>query len=182
MSNVYVGQILLFGGNFAPRNFMFCNGQLLPISQYEALFALIGTTYGGNGQTNFALPNLQSQLPVHFGQGAGLANYVLGQTGGEQNVTITTSTMPQHRHMLNATTANASSPAIGTSLVPATPTQGTKPELYIAQGSGQPALTFHNMATAAVGPAGGTLPHSNLMPSLCVSFIIAVFGIYPSRS
>src|ERR1700693_2766888 len=108
MSNVFLGQISMFGGNFAPRGFALCNGQTLPITQNAALFSLLGTTYGGNGQTTFALPNLQSRLPVHQGQGPGLSNYVMGQTGGATAVTINSTTMPAHSHTFNATTANAS--------------------------------------------------------------------------
>src|SRR5215831_359601 len=118
MSNAFLGQITMFGGNFAPRNTALCNGQTLPIAQNQALFALLGTTYGGNGQTTFALPNLQSQLPVHQGQGAGLSSYSLGQTGGTSNVTIDQTTMPTHNHTFNATTADGTSATIANNLLP----------------------------------------------------------------
>ena len=113
----------MMGSNgFPPKGWALCNGQLLPINQNQALFSLLGTTYGGNGTTNFALPNLQSQVPIHFGQGAGLSSYVLGQAGGAPSVTIDQSTMPAHNHLFNVTTANASAAAIGNTLLPAVPT------------------------------------------------------------
>lgn len=176
----YLGQISMFGGNYAPTGWTFCNGQLMPINQYQALFTLLGTTYGGNGIQNFALPNLISRLPVHVGQGPGLSPYVLGQVGGATDVTITTQTMPAHTHTLNATRSPANANTVGNTALPGTP---ASPGLFYAStGSGQPALNTYNMATGAVGPAGGSTPHTNLMPSLCITFIIALQGIFPSRS
>jgi microcystin-dependent protein len=182
MSEAFIGQICMFGGNFAPRNFAFCNGQVLPIAQNQALFALIGTTYGGDGRTTFALPNLQSRLPVHQGQGPGLSNYNLGQSGGSQAVTIDISTMPSHTHTLEATQEIATTPTIGSSVLTGQPTVGNPPGFYAVQQTGQPSLTFHQLAPASCGSAGGGQPHTNLMPSLCITFIICLQGIFPSRN
>jgi microcystin-dependent protein len=182
MSNVFIGQITMFGGNFAPRGFAFCNGQLLPIAQNQALFALLGTVYGGNGQTTFALPNLQSRVPIHVGQGPGLSPYVLGQVGGAPSVTLDQTSIPSHMHALNATQADASSGPITSTVIPGTPTGGTTPDFYAAQGQGQHPLTQHPMAPGACGKSGGSQPHTNLMPSLCITFVIALQGIFPSRT
>ncbi|HZQ13401.1 MAG TPA: tail fiber protein [Pseudolabrys sp.] len=182
MSDVFIGQILMFGGNFAPRGFAFCNGQLLSIAQNQALFALIGTTYGGNGIQNFALPNLQSSVPVHSGHGTGLSSYALGQTGGSPAVTLTTPMMPAHTHSLNATKTQANTGTIGMTVVPGVPVGTDNPEFYIAQQQGAPPPQPQPMAAAACGPAGANQPHTNLMPSLCITFIIALQGIFPSRS
>jgi microcystin-dependent protein len=182
MSQPYVGQITMFGGNFAPRGYMFCNGQLVPIAQYQALFSLIGTNYGGNGTTNFALPNLQSCLSNHMGQGPGLANYDIGQTAGTETVTITTATMPQHSHLLLATTGPATTGTVGNTVVPATAAGSKPPDFYAANISGQPVLQMVALNPTSCGPAGQSQPHDNLMPSLCITFIIAVTGIFPSRN
>jgi microcystin-dependent protein len=168
----------MFGGNFAPRMWAFCNGQLMSIAQNQALFSLLGTTYGGDGVTTFALPNMISRLSVHFGTGPGLSTYQLGQVGGSNEVTITTTTMPSHSHSLNAAKVNAATANITTVSLPAQPTAGSPPVFY-ASGSD---LTPHNMAPGTVVIAGSGLPHSNMMPSLCVSFIIALQGIFPSRN
>lgn len=182
MSNAFLGQISMFAGNFAPRNWAFCNGQLLNISQYTALFSLLGTYYGGNGSTNFALPDLRSRVPVHEGQGLGLSPYAIGQNGGAADVTITLAELPQHIHALNGSQTPATAAVIGTGVVPGTPTAGTTPEFYANPVSGQPALTMYNMDPRTCTPAGGNQPHTNLMPSLCITFIIALSGIYPSRN
>jgi microcystin-dependent protein len=182
MATPYLGQISMFAGNYAPSGWALCNGQLLSIAQYQALFSLLGTTYGGNGIQNFALPNLQSCLPVHEGTGLGLSTYVLGQVGGTPTVTLTISSMPSHSHTLNATQTVANNVKIGTSLLAAQPTGTNNPLFYAAQGSGQPPLTPQAMAPGVCGPAGNNLPHTNLMPSLCITFIIALVGVYPSRS
>ena len=122
MSDVFLGQIVMFAGGFAPRGFAACNGQLLPISQNSALFSLLGTVYGGDGRTTFALPNLQSRLSIHYGQGSGLSNYNIGQSAGSASVTLTTSTIPAHTHTLNATKTTATSTTIGNALLPGQPT------------------------------------------------------------
>jgi|SRR6185437_259649 microcystin-dependent protein len=180
MSEPFLGQISMFGGNFAPRGWALCNGQLLPIVQNQALFALLGTTYGGNGQTTFALPDLQSRLAVHMGQGVGLSAYNLGQTGGVSSVTIDQTTMPTHSHTFNATTANAGAAAIASNLLPATPTV-TNAAFY-AMAPGAPALQGQTLAANSCGTAGGGQPHDNLMPTLSITFIIALQGIFPSRN
>jgi microcystin-dependent protein len=179
MTNAFLGQISMFGGNFAPRSTAFCNGQTLAIAQNQALFSLLGTTYGGNGQTTFALPNLQSSLPVHQGQGQGLSNYVLGQAGGTPTVTIDQSTMPIHTHVLQATKSDATSAAITDTMLPAKPTVAGA-EFYALQGS--PLDVPQTLNASVCGTAGGSQAHSNLMPSLCVSFIIYLQGIFPSRN
>lgn len=181
MTNVFLGQITMFGGNYNPRGFAFCNGQTLPIAQNQALFSLLGTTYGGNGTTTFALPNLQSRLPVHQGQGPGLSSYALGQNGGVPTVTIDQSTTPTHIHSLTATTANATTPTIANNVLPATATAGSPPEFYANSQAGA-LLTFVNPSPAACAVVGGSQPHTNLMPSLCITFIIALQGIFPSRN
>lgn len=173
----YLGQIMIFAGNFAPNGWAFCNGQLLNISQYAALFSLLGTAYGGNGVQTFGLPNLQSRLPVDQGTGLGLSPYALGQIGGTNTVTITTQTMPIHTHTLNATKSGATSTTIGSTLLPGTP-PGTGANFYT---DSTPTPTLYNLAAGAVGMTGGGQPHTNMMPSLCVTFVIALVGIFPSR-
>ena len=182
MSNVYIGQIVMFGGNFAPVGFAFCNGQLLSINQNDVLFALIGTTYGGDGQQTFALPNLQSRLALHYGQGPSQPNYTLAQTSGSPAVTLTSSSTPAHTHVLSASKGPANTGTIGSTVVPATATGSSNALFYAAQQQGQPILNPVAMNPAACSLAGGNQPHSNLMPSLCITFIIALQGIFPSRN
>lgn len=171
MAQPYVGEIRMFGGNFAPAGWMFCNGQLLPISENETLFQLIGTTYGGDGRSTFALPNLQSRTPIHMGQGPGLSSYVLAQMGGVESVTLTTQQMPAHSHIFWASSVADS----------ASPTNA-----YLAQSS-QATMFFadppsQNMNVNAIGNAGGNQPHENMQPFLCISFIISLYGIFPSQT
>ena len=167
MSSPFVGEIRMFGGNFAPAGWAFCNGALVPISENETLFNLIGTTYGGDGQNTFALPNLQSRVPVHVGPG-----FALGQSGGAESVTLTTSQIPAHSHVPQAVSGpgNQQSPANG---VWASPSSGT---IY---SDVAPSLA---LAPAAVGSAGGSQPHDNMIPFLVVNFILSLFGIFPSQS
>jgi len=182
MSEPYLSQITMFGGNFAPKRYAFCNGQTLNIQQNAALFSLIGTTYGGNGVTTFQLPNLQSALPMSFGQGPGLSNYTLGEVGGVQAVTLNQNTVPPHIHFWMAST-NASattSPSIQNNLVTGTPSSASA-ELYANPG-GSPPLIPHVLAAGVVGPSGNNQPHTNLMPSLCITFCIALQGVFPSRN
>ena len=162
----FIGEIRMFGGNFAPAGWALCNGQLMAIDQNAALFNLIGTTYGGDGQTTFALPNLQSRVPVHVGPG-----FALGQTGGAETVTLTTSQIPAHTHPggVNSGAATASSPA-GNVFATGTSTP------Y----SDQPADSA--LATPAIQSAGGSQPHDNMLPFLTVNFIISLFGIFPSQT
>lgn len=166
MANPYVGEIRMFGGNFAPAGWAFCNGAQLPISEYETLFNLIGTTYGGDGQTTFNLPNIQGRLPVHMGQ-----NFPIGEVAGEETITLTVNQLPVHNHGFVAT-QNA-----GSATNPGGSTLGrfAGNSAYI-QG---PATTA--LATQSLLPdPGGSQPHTNLQPFLCISFIISLFGIYPT--
>ncbi len=176
MSEPFVAEIRIVGFNFAPTGWATCDGQLLPISQNTALFSLLGTTYGGDGQTTFALPNLQGSAPVHPGQGPGLANYNLGQTGGETSVTLNINQMASHDHPLNggAQAATTNSPA-GTAL--AEPVVNPRfSGLYAAT---RPTVTAN---PAAVFTAGGSQPHNNMQPYLTLLFIIALQGVFPARN
>jgi microcystin-dependent protein len=171
MSTPYIGEIRMFAGTFAPLGWAFCDGQLVAISENDALFALIGTTYGGDGQTTFALPNLQGRIPIHQGQSPGLSLRVIGTAFGTETVTLTKTQMPSHQHPLAASgAANLGDP--GGHLVGNTGTQ----LLYVDT---DPDLT---MSPDALVPRGGGQPHSNLMPYLCVNFIISLFGIFPSQT
>jgi microcystin-dependent protein len=167
MSAPYIGEIRLFAGNFAPVGWLLCQGQLLAISEYDVLFQLIGTTYGGDGQDTFALPNLASRIPYH--QGAG---YVLGQTGGVEQVTLTQQQLPVHSHSANANTPNANQPAPAGNVWGAGTLSGYT--------STHAANTTMN--AAALAPAGGSQPHDNMPPFLCVNFIIATQGVFPSQN
>jgi len=182
MSNCFLGQISMFGGNYAPKHWAFCNGQLLSIAQNTALFSLLGTTYGGDGRTTFALPDLRSRLPLDWGQGTGLSNYQLGQASGSPTVTITVSSIPAHNHMLQATQTIATAATIGNTVLPGQPTVGTPPAFYGESQSGKPPLVPVPLNAASCGLTGGSQPHTNLMPSLCITFIIALQGIFPSRN
>jgi microcystin-dependent protein len=164
----YVGEIRMFGGNFAPAGWMFCEGQLLPISENETLFNLIGTTYGGDGQSTFALPDLRGRIPIHFGNG-----FVLGETGGVESVTLTVPQIPAHTHALQCTTniANAKSP--GDKVLPAIAAAAT----IAPYGTDAPLV---NLPPNAMTTIGGSQPHNNFQPYLCVDFIISLFGIFPS--
>ena len=171
MSNPFVGEIRMFGGNFEPNGWAFCNGQLLSIGNNEILFTLIGTTYGGDGQNTFALPDLRGRVPIHQGSGAGPSSRSLGETGGRETVTLTLAQMPAHSHSLNASPTAASAAAGPGGVLAASTTQ-----IY---GAGTPATP---MDGAAVTPVGGNQPHQNMAPFQAVNFIIALFGIYPSQS
>jgi len=167
MAQPYVGEIRMFGGNFAPAGWMFCDGQLLPISENETLFQLIGTTYGGDGQSTFALPDLRGRIPLHQGNG-----FTLADSGGAETITLTVSQIPAHSHAAMASTAAASSPDPAGN-VPAKVTTAA----VFAYGTDNP-LTSLN--AAAIGAVGGSQPHENFQPYLCVNFIISLFGIFPS--
>ncbi len=169
MSNPYVGEIRMFGGNFAPVGWAFCQGQLMPISENDTLFNLIGTTYGGDGQSTFALPDLQSRVPIHMGQGGGLSNYVIGQSGGVEQVTLTSNQIPAHNHVPQANTGNGSQSS------PAGNVWASSTNLPYSANAPAAALDAH-----AVASAGGSQPHDNMIPFLAVNFIISLFGIYPS--
>lgn len=171
MSDPYVGEIRMFAGNFAPVDWAFCNGQMLPISENQALFTLIGATYGGDGTRTFALPDLRGRLPVHDGQGTGLTLRKLGQSFGSETVTLTVSQIPAHTHNLmgNSSDATSSSPS-GAVLAGAT-------QVYAG---GTPGLL--PLADSTVSPVGGSQPHDNVMPFFCMNFIICVQGLFPERS
>jgi microcystin-dependent protein len=181
MSSPYMAQILMFAGNFAPKNYLMCNGQTLPINQYQALFALLGTTYGGNGQTTFQLPNLQSSVPVSFGQGNGLSFYNLGQTGGTPSVTLNQTTVPPHTHNFIASTSTAAttSASVANNIPGSPPASGAN---FYATPPGNPPLQPQAMGAAACSTIGSNQAHTNLMPSLCITFAIAIAGVFPSRN
>ena len=168
MASPFIGEIRMFGGNFAPQGWAFCNGQLIAISDNDALFNLIGTTYGGDGQSTFALPNLQSRIPMHVGPG-----FALAQTGGEEQVTLTTAQIPIHNHVPQCQTSTSSLQGPGNGLWAAV-TPGTQ-QIYA---NTAPAAA---MNPQAVGAAGGSQPHDNMLPFLAVSFIISLFGIFPTQ-
>jgi microcystin-dependent protein len=174
MSDPYVGEIRMVGFNFAPQGWAFCNGQLLPISQNAALFALIGTFYGGNGTTNFALPNLQSRVAIHQGTGNGLSTYDIGQAGGLESVALQYDQMPIHNHSVGVVNAggNQASPSGN---YPAIESTGTS----LNYSNSTPNASLN---AATIGNAGGTAPVPVIQPYLCVNFIIALVGIFPSRS
>jgi microcystin-dependent protein len=181
MASPYLSQITMFGGNFAPKNYALCNGQLLSIQQNAALFSLLGTMYGGNGVNNFALPNLQSALPMSFGQGAGLSNYTQGQVGGFTSVTLTQQTVPSHQHFMMAA-KGASAAAISTSVLPGAPTVSGAEFYANPPQPGQPALIPVTLAAATCSTVGSNQSHTNMMPSLCITFCIALAGVFPSRN
>ncbi len=174
MSNPFVGEVRMFGGNFAPVQWAFCDGGLIAISQNETLFSLLGTTYGGDGVTTFALPDLRGRLALGMGQGNGLSDYVLGQKSGAEEVTLMTTQMPSHSHSLVATTTGADNAS------PSGLLTGQAPSGQHMYASGS--VTTGNLNAKSCGPAGGGQPHENLMPAQCVSFIISLYGIYPSRN
>jgi microcystin-dependent protein len=180
MGQPYVGEIRMFAGNFAPAGWMLCQGQLLPISENETLFNLIGTTYGGDGQSTFALPDLQSRIPIHQGQGSGLSNYVLAQTGGVETVTLTTNQIPAHTHPAVAD-GNIATGGDPTNTFPAATTSET---VYtVPNAPGNPAAPVFRTLNAGTLPLqGGSQPHSNIQPILALNFIISLFGIFPSQN
>jgi microcystin-dependent protein len=160
----FIGQIGIFSFNYAPKNWAMCNGQLMPINQNQALYALLGTTYGGNGSTNFALPNLQSRTPIHTGNG-----FVQGQAAGAEGHTLHLTELPQHSHTVSA---NSGVPNAGS---PTGNSWASMPEGYSTSSNAV-------MNASAIGNAGGSQPHSNMQPYLTLNFCIALFGIFPSRN
>ncbi len=177
----FLGEIRVFSGNFAPRNWAFCAGQQLSIAANTALFSLIGTTYGGNGVTTFGLPDLRGRIPVGQGQGLGLSNYVIGQYAGTETVTLNATQIPQHNHFAVASQTNANAQTPSATVILATAT-GTNQEFYTHTVAGKPAPTPVQFSPQAIGFAGQTQPHSNLMPTLALNYIIALAGVYPSRN
>jgi len=167
MAQPYVGEIRMFAGNFAPAGWMFCEGQLLPISENETLFQLIGTTYGGDGESTFALPDLRGRIPIHQGTG-----FILAETGGAEEITLTVNQLPAHGHPLLASSDPASSGNPQSQVLAASRTAGQF--MYLED------TPIVNMAATAIPPVGGSQPHTNFQPYLCVDFIISLFGIFPS--
>jgi microcystin-dependent protein len=171
MSQPYIGEIRMFGGSFAPAGWAFCDGQLMPISENDALFNLIGTTYGGDGQETFGIPDLQGRIPMHSGQGPGISqNYQIGEKAGAESVTLSTQQIPIHNHGWLASN-DPSNSLLPASNVVSTPLNITP---YFAGNASVP------LNAQSLQPVGGSQPHDNMMPFLCVSFIISLFGIFPS--
>ncbi len=168
MAQPYIGEIRLFAGNFEPAGWMFCNGRLLPISENETLFQLIGTTYGGDGENTFALPNLAGRIPLHMGNG-----FVLAEMAGVETVTLTAQQIPVHSHATLATL----NPASGTTPSPAVLTALAQAATITPYGTDAPLGTLH---PSTVGPSGGSQPHENMQPYLALNYIISLFGLYPS--
>ncbi|WP_076864585.1 phage tail protein [Bradyrhizobium mercantei] len=174
MAQPYVGEIRMFGGNFAPAGWNFCDGSQLAISEYETLYNLIGTTYGGDGQVTFAVPDLRGRLPIHMGTASSGTTYNIGEAGGVETVTLTTQTIPQHSHAFIASTQTGT---------------GTNPQGNVLdQVTGTIAMYIDGqppdgpMASGMLTNTGGNQPHENLQPLLCVGFIISLFGIYPTQT
>ena len=167
MAQPYVGEIRMFAGNFAPAGWMFCEGQLLPISENETLFNLIGTTYGGDGQSTFALPDLRGRLPVHFGNG-----FTLAETGGAEEITLTVQQLPAHSHPFVASTDITNLTAVTSNVLG----QPNAASIYF------PSPPTQTLDARSVSSIGGSQPHSNFQPYLCVDFIISLFGIFPSQT
>lgn len=171
MSEPFVGEIRMFAGNFAPRGWAFCDGQLLAVSQNDALFSLLGTIYGGDGRTTFGLPDMRGRIPIHAGQGPGLSMHKLGQKSGSERETLTVDQLSSHSHQLFGTGQTADTTDPGNNI----PAQSTTITRFTT------AAPDNQLASTAAANIGGSQPHSNTMPFLCVHFIIALFGIYPSR-
>lgn len=167
MAQPYVGEIRMFAGNFAPAGWMFCEGQLLPISENETLFNLIGTTYGGDGQSTFALPDLRGRLPLHEGDG-----FILAETGGAEEITLTVNQIPAHTHPLLASSDPAVASLPTANVLAQSKTAGIF--LYLED------VPSVNTAPTSIGLVGGSQPHTNFQPYLCINFIISLFGIFPS--
>ena len=170
MSQPFVGEIRMFGGNFNPAGWMFCDGQLLAISEFDTLFNLIGTTYGGDGQSTFALPDLRGRVPLHMGTQGG-TNYIIGQASGVENVTLTVNQIPTHSHPMPGSTNAATTADPTNNILSTAPLATTFP-----YGTDAPLTP---LAPNAVGTVGGSQPHDNLQPYQCINFIISLFGIFP---
>lgn len=168
----YVGEIRMFAGNFAPNGWMFCEGQTLPISENEVLFQLIGTTYGGDGESTFNLPNLASRVPIHMGTGPDGTTYQIGEMAGTEQETLTTQQIPSHTHPLVASTGPGNLNAPGGNVTG----ESAAVKIYIDDTPGTP------MNAQAVSPTGGSQPHENTQPFLCINFIISLFGVFPSQT
>lgn len=173
MATPFIGEVRMFAGNFPPAGWAFCDGAQYPINEFDALFALIGTTYGGDGQNTFAVPDLRGRVPVHQGNGSGLSPKVIGQSGGTETVTLTAAQMPAHNHALRGSTAAATGSAPGGAVLAATGSVNS----YSSS-----AAPTQAMAAGALAVQGGGQPHENMAPFLAVSYIIALFGIFPSQN
>src|SRR5690349_5383055 len=178
MAQPYVGEIRMFAGNFAPNGWMFCEGQTLPISENDVLFTLIGTTYGGDGEETFNLPNLASRVPIHQGTGPDGTTYQIGEMAGTEQETLTIQQIPSHTHpaLGSADTGNSNLPTDRVFAVPGVTAPVASPAPYGSD------LPLSPLAPASVGPAGGSQPHENTQPFLCINFIISLFGIFPSET
>lgn len=165
MAQPYVGEIRMFAGNFAPAGWMFCEGQLLPISENEILFQLLGTTYGGDGQSTFALPDLRGRLPLHQGNG-----FILAETGGAEEITLTVNQIPVHSHPFLVSLNGGTSPNASTNMIAQSPSS----KLFVQD------VPTVNFSALMMGPVGGSQPHTNFQPYLCIDFIISLFGLFPS--
>jgi microcystin-dependent protein len=169
----FLGRIVMFGGNFAPRGWAFCSGQILPIAQNTALFSLLGTTYGGDGRTTFGLPEMRGRAPVHEGSGPGLSARALGARFGEERVTLTGNNLGSHSHSFRVSSSE------GMTSSGSNPFVGVSPNMRFYRPAATADTTFN---TAAVSNTGGSQSHNNIMPSLCINFIIALQGVFPSRN
>jgi microcystin-dependent protein len=170
--DVFIGTIMIFAGNFEPAGWAFCNGQILPIQQNAALFSILGTTYGGNGTTNFALPNLQGRAPIHFGQGVGLSLYQLGETLGAEQVALTIPQIPSHSHLVTVNAGAATTDQVSNAFLA---NSGT------AKPYAPTVTSAATLNTQVVQPAGANLPHENRQPLIAMNYIIALTGLFPSR-
>lgn len=173
MSNPFVGEIRMFAGNFAPRGWAYCDGQLLAVSQNDALFSLLGTVYGGDGRTTFGLPDLRGRVPIHAGTGPGLSQRRLGAKAGAEKVTLTTNQLPSHRHTLQGSGNTATEPNPDGNVL----AESSLFDLY------RSSISSHNaMASQSITSLGSSGSHTNMIPFICINYIIALFGIYPSRN
>jgi microcystin-dependent protein len=176
MGQPFVGEIRMFGGSFAPAGWAMCQGQLMPISENDTLFNLIGTTYGGDGQETFGIPDLQGRLPIHQGTGPGLSTFTIGEKAGTETVTLTTQQIPIHNHipLANNTAATTASP---TGAIFANCNTTVTNTYFTPFDSSQPQVALNNNTIA---PDGGSQPHENIQPTLCITYIISLFGVFPS--
>ncbi len=176
-SEPFIGEVKMFAGNFAPRGYALCDGQILSISQHTALFSLLGTTYGGDGRTTFGLPDLRGRTPIHAGTGPGLTQKRLGQKGGTETVTLTSQQMPSHKHALKATVMTATTTIAQDAMLATTPENPTGVQTYSSDSSDQVIMKDESIETS-----GGNQPHSNMPPYNTINYIIALTGIFPSRN
>jgi microcystin-dependent protein len=181
MDSPFIGSIVLFAGNFPPRGWAFCQGQILAISTNTALFSILGTTYGGNGQTTFALPDLRGRTPIGQGQGPGLSPVTLGEMAGVESVTLITSQIPMHNHLVQVSTATADQASPSGNFL-ASPTGTYGPDPVTVNEYTTAATQNATLAATSILPAGGSLPHENRQPFLGLNYIIALQGIFPSRN